>query len=255
MARRASIAEVSVGGNVPMTRVRQHYKEDRYRLDPCVRGFVVHRLKTGRCTSETVQRYCDAVFQLVDLVALRYLDARGVVDWRRIDHGLLVDYVATLGRSGYAGTTTARKIVALRSFFAYLAQEEVIETNPAEGLTIQTIGLAQSTPPQRANNGDTVAAYRNAAMRQLYYTTEMGVGELAALNLDSLDLDNGVVRREVRSPRQTVPISPRTVRHLREYVDKARPILAHAEDDTLFLNNRGQHMTRQGIWLLLKSGS
>ena len=95
-----------MGGTVPMTRVRQHSKVDRYRLDPCVRGFVVHLLKTGRCTSETVEHYCDAVFQLVDLVALQCVNARGHVDCSRIDHGMLVDYIATIGHSGYAGTTT-----------------------------------------------------------------------------------------------------------------------------------------------------
>ena len=58
----------------------------------------------------------------------------GAIDWSAVDTKALERYALTLRERGYADTSTARKVAAVRSFFRFLAEEEIIDINPAEHL-------------------------------------------------------------------------------------------------------------------------
>jgi integrase/recombinase XerD len=82
----------------------------------------------------------------------------------------------------------------------------------------------------------------------------MRVSELVALDVPDLDLPGGSVRCTGKGGRQrTIPLRPTAVRALDRYLADARPSIALTEHVALFLNHRGNRLTRQGFWLILKS--
>ncbi|GAJ17971.1 unnamed protein product, partial [marine sediment metagenome] len=97
-------------------------------------------------------------------------------------------------------------------------------------------------------------AKRDRAMLELLYASGMRVSELVSLNLGDVDLENGYVRCLGKGNKERViPIAPQAALSVAEYVKEVHPRLAHNKDEqALFLNMRGDRLTRQGFWQILK---
>jgi integrase/recombinase XerD len=85
----------------------------------------------------------------------------------------------------------------------------------------------------------------------------MRVSELVSLNVSDLSLSRQVVHCASRANKEReLPISPRASQALELYLERGRPSLLRdrgADEPALFLNHRGQRLTRQGLWLIIKS--
>jgi integrase/recombinase XerD len=104
--------------------------------------------------------------------------------------------------------------------------------------------------------GERPEALRDRAMLETLYATGMRVSELVALNVRDVDLDANTTRCSGKAGRgRTVPLKESAVAALSHYLRDGRPIIAdeHDEDPALFLNHRGNRLTRQGFWLILKA--
>jgi integrase/recombinase XerD len=97
-------------------------------------------------------------------------------------------------------------------------------------------------------------AKRDVAMLQLLYASGMRVSELIMLNLGDVDVTDGSVRCFGKgSKERIVPIHPRAAHLVDEYINNIRPkLLRDDEEQALFLNRRGERLTRQGLWQKLK---
>jgi integrase/recombinase XerD len=157
----------------------------------------------------------------------------------------------------------ARKIAAVKSFFNFLVNEGTLEKSPAEGITGPKVG--KSLP--RAISVEEVARLldqpgklstpekkRDKAMLELVYATGMRVTEMVSLNVRDINLRAGFVRCFGKgSKERIIPIHSKAVRAVKSYLDDGRVRLLAASGETaLFLNRRGQRLTRQGFWLILK---
>jgi integrase/recombinase XerD len=82
----------------------------------------------------------------------------------------------------------------------------------------------------------------------------MRVSELVSLNVDDVDTEGGYVRCFGKGNKERrVPIAPRAALTVKEYMQEARPHLARDNSEkALFLNRRGERLTRQGFWQILK---
>ena len=101
-------------------------------------------------------------------------------------------------------------------------------------------------------------------MLMLLYSTGLRVGEMVALNVQDVDESAGTVATYGRGKSRSVQIGSREAQEaLRDYLGRGRPILSRAREagaslassddrQALFLNHRGQRLTRQGFWLILK---
>jgi integrase/recombinase XerD len=91
-------------------------------------------------------------------------------------------------------------------------------------------------------------------MLRLLYSSGLRVSEMVALNIDDVDLSSGYVRCINRNGRERIiPLDADAVDALRGYVDTARISLVRRRDEpALFVNRRGDRLTRQGFWLILK---
>ena len=160
----------------------------------------------------------------------------------------------------------ARKVAAVKSFFSYLTAEGIVPVDPTEtlssprvgktlpkALTVQEIDELLEQPRKRS----TPEAKRDKAMLELLYATGMRVSELVGLNLDSIELRNN--RATVRcvgkaGKERLIPIHEQAVHALRVYLQEGRPELCRSKREKgLFINRRGERLTRQGFWLILKN--
>ncbi len=91
-------------------------------------------------------------------------------------------------------------------------------------------------------------------MLQLLYASGMRVSELVSLNLGDVDTEEGYVRCFGKGNKERlIPIHEQAALAVKEYIEQARPHLARSNDErAMFLNARGDRLTRQGFWQILK---
>lgn len=183
--------------------------------------------------------------------------------WSAVSRARLVGFVVALKERGYATTTVARKIAALKSFFHYLFTLGQISVDPTESLDSPRIdkvvprGLSHTEVNGlfvQSGGRSSPDDVRDNAMLRLLYSSGLRVSELVALNVEDVDLSSGYVRCVNRRGRERIiPLDPDAVGALREYLDSGRnALIRRLEEPALFVNRRGDRLTRQGFWLILK---
>jgi integrase/recombinase XerD len=213
-----------------------------------------------KCSPHTVMAYRNDLVQLA-----AHLERDGAMTWHAILPEQVTDYLQSLRERQYASSTIARKTAAIKSFFQYLTKTGEAETDVAAYLSaphvdryiphaITTDEVARLlAAPTRVKTPESL---RDAAMLQLLYATGMRVSELVALNQADVDREKGCIHCEGRAARsRLVPLTPTALDAMHRYLTQGRPMIARAhgaDTNALFLNHRGQRLTRQGFWLLLK---
>jgi len=212
-------------------------------------------------SSNTVAAYRNDLQQLTAYIKPKN-DGSG---WDKVDRVLIQDFILDLKKRKYAETTVARKVAAIRSFFAFLESEGAITGNPTEGLASPRVGkmLPKAISPNEVDElleqpckRSTPEARRDRAMLELLYATGMRVTELVSLDLANLNLDseNAYVRCFGKGAKERmIPIHEQATEAIQEYLDESRPLLVRNKNEkALFVNRRGERLTRQGFWLILK---
>ncbi len=99
-------------------------------------------------------------------------------------------------------------------------------------------------------------AMRDRALLELLYATGMRVTEVVNLRLDDVDWEAGLVNCPGKADRRRrIPLGA-AFQTLAEYLERGRPNFARDDSPPmLFLNHRGQKLTRQGVWLILKESA
>ena len=192
------------------------------------------------------------------------LDKRGIVPmWANFNRQDMIGYLLHLKDRGYAPTTQARKVAAAKSFFGFMVDEGHLKANPAENIGAPNVGRPLPKPitvnqvrrlleePAKLN---TPEARRDRAMLELLYASGMRVSELVSLNLEDI-LKDGYVRAFGKGHKERIiPIHQRAVLAVEDYLRSARPsIVTGRGEKALFLNRRGDRLTRQGFWQILKA--
>ena len=233
-------------------------------LDQGVRDFLVYLTTVKGFSANTSEAYRSDMTQLTEWLADPSEDLAPAESWADVSRDHLLGFVSHLKSREYATTTIARKIAAVKSFFSYMTTHDLIETDPSEGLSSPKVGRALPSPLgvdevesllNQPRGKTTPEAMRASAMLELLYATGMRVSELVSLSVADVNLDEGYVRCRGKGYKERIiPVYPEAIRALRVYIDEARPRLRRRRDEpALFLNRRGNRLTRQGFWLLLKS--
>ncbi len=226
-----------------------------------VDGFLEFLVVEKKFSENTKEAYKNDLHQLADYLA----GPQGTLDWTAVSREKLGQYIASLKQRDYANRTVARKVAAMKSFFSFLQQEGVVKNDPTDDLDSPRVERLLPKPlsyedvvkllDQPAKKGNTPEAKRDAAMLELIYATGMRVSEVVSLQITNLDLQNGVVRCVGKgSKERLLPIHQGAVAAVQAYLREGRPNLAKAKDadGAVFLNRRGERLTRQGFWLILK---
>ncbi len=200
---------------------------------------------------------------------MRYLAAQGAngaAPDQLISRQSVTGYISDLNGRQYAKATVARKVAAVKSFCAFLIDHGDLTSNPTadidsprapkpvpKPLSTEEIAALLREPRKY----DSAEAVRDAAMLELMYATGMRVTELVSLNIDSVHLDGELswVRCLGKGGKERdIPVPAQALDALARYLDDARPaLLKNRMQSALFVNRRGERLTRQGFWLILKS--
>lgn len=207
--------------------------------------------------------YKNDLYQLVDYLEKNHSDDTKDISWGLVDEQVISAYIVRLHDLGYSDTTRARKIASAKSLFGFLMDENIIKIDPTENLSSPRVGrsLPEALAVEEINrllssvaHGETPESKRDQAMLELIYASGMRVSELVSLDTDDVNLEEGYVRCLGKGAKERViPIHQKAIDALTVYLEQSRPIIATRKSGrAAFLNRRGERLTRQGFWLILK---
>ena len=238
-------------------------------MEDSISSFLQHLIVEKGFSRNTWEAYRNDLEQFEKFLEERQNgQAAGGVPWLAVDLNLLNQYIADLrDRKGYRDTTTARKVAAIKSFFSFLLLNGYISEDPTESLGSPRIGR---TLPKCLSEDDvtrlldvaakagTPESNRDATILELLYATGLRVSELVSLNVSDIDFQEAYIRCWGKgSKERLVYLYPKAVAELRQYLGSARVSLlgSHKGENALFVNHRGERLTRQWVWSILKTYS
>jgi integrase/recombinase XerD len=232
-------------------------------VDTCVTEFLEFLSVEKGASGNTIAAYRNDLGQLEEFIA--GTKNGHLIQWPLINQNKVMEYILHLKSQSYAEATVARKVAAVKSFFSFLQAEGKLKANPTEQLASPKVGKMLPKPlsvqeidelleqPSRRN---TPEAKRDRAMLELMYATGLRVTELVSLDVTDVQLEGEkpYVRLVGKGNRERqIPLLDQPVQELNDYIRFARPRLVGERDETaLFVNRRGERLTRQGFWLILK---
>ncbi len=235
-------------------------------MEQQLQTYLIFLKQEYRYSDNTVAAYRNDLTQFYDY--LRFESQSNLENWDEVTPEIINQYVASLNnrKKPYAPSSIARKVAAVKSFFNYLHARDMIPSNPTENIdspkvekrlpkTLASKEIAELL--QAPARGNTPKHLRDLALLHMLYATGMRVSEVVNLQLNDVDLPNEILmvtmREDDRRGRE-VPLQNEMNQILSVYLAEGRPYLVKDPKETaLFLNHRGQQLTRQGLWLIIKS--
>lgn len=216
-----------------------------------------HYLKIDQDKSDnTIQAY------LRDLtIFFDYCDKSSIDQWEQVDYAFVQSYLNDLHQKNYATSSTSRMLSSLRQFFHYLLKEQIITLNPMQKVLgpkkekhlPASLSLDQVEKILQAPDTSEYIGLRDRAILELMYATGLRVSELTHLSLRDLHLDLGFIQTIGKGNKERLlPIGEEAAYWLNQYLQDVRPLFLAKKTSRhtqhVFLNQRGNPFTRQGIW-------
>jgi len=202
-----------------------------------------------------------------------WLRQAGITEWGRVTRDSITDFLQQQRSAKFAPATVARRLVAIKVFFAFLSAEKLIADNIADTLVVPAAGRQLPRIPseedvirlidvklaggelqrQLVDKSAQAATLRDKAIVELFYACGLRVSEMVALDCSSIDINSATVRcRGKGSKERLVPVGAAALEAVAEYVDKGRSRFANREgENALFLSVRGNRLTRQSLWQII----
>jgi integrase/recombinase XerD len=157
----------------------------------------------------------------------------------------------------------SRLISGLKSFFSYLIFEKYREDNPMD--LVETPRIGRKLPPTLSTeeidmligaiNKSSLEGQRNVAIIETLYGCGLRVSELIDLKISDLFFEEGFIKVLGKGNKERfVPVNPQTEKFLKIYLQEVRPLQKPQvlAADTVFLNRRGQGLSRAMIFTIIK---
>jgi len=192
---------------------------------------------------------------------LEFLEDIGATSLKTISYEHIIKYLEEL-YGEYSDASVARKLAAVKAFHKFLVREGFTERLPTADikmpkkekrlprvLSVNQIGKLLDQPA-----GAGFSEIRDRAILELLYSCGMRVSELVALDIEDIDLRAGYVRCFGKgSKERIIPLGGYASEALTVYINKSRRQLAkNRRPAALFLNNRGDRLSRQSCWKIVK---
>jgi integrase/recombinase XerC len=229
-------------------------------LEQGLAEFYTHLGLEKNASDKTVKSYREDLTQA--LVFARERLKKGHVDPADWTTRLLRAFVSWLHEQGYAKSTIARRLAAVRSFGKFLCRQGVLQANPAKGLrgprpdkplphflTVADIQKLLTAPSQTD-----WAGRRDRAILETLYSAGVRVSELVGLDLADADLNDGVVTVRGKGKKERLALlGPAAVAAMNLWLPERSDLLARTslETDAVFLNKDGGRLTTRSVGRLL----
>jgi len=229
-----------------------------------IKRFLTYLVVEKGFSENTIAAYRNDLYQLASFVEEEAAKRGLAPSWVSFSRQGMLSYLLSLKERNYASSTAARKMAAAKSFFSFVVAEGILKDNPTQDLRSPKVGKSLPKPIsvsqvhrllEQPTKLSTPEAKRDEAMLALLYATGMRVSELMSLNLGDVDTAGGYVRCFGKGHKERlIPIYEQAALLVEEYITAARLQLARYREaeKALFLNRRGERLTRQGFWQILK---
>lgn len=182
----------------------------------------------------------------------------------QLQHKQLKEFVKCLNKLGMSATSQSRVISGIKSFYKYLLLENLMDNNPAYLLESPKLGRKLPTVLSveeinallAAIDLSTAEGERNKAMLETLYSSGLRVSELITLKISNTYLDIGFLKITGKgSKERLVPIGKVAIKQLKIYLKKVRSHIKikPGYDDFVFLNRRGSKLTREMVFMIIRS--
>ncbi len=222
----------------------------------CIELFESFLKNEKKASANTLSSYMRDIHQFAS-----YQEGNGGSPIAEASEEELADYIEHLRGAGKSVATVSRNIASLKNLYSYMTLNRMIEHNPSTKLVPEksTQKLPQILSSKEVDlllaQPECIDAkgYRDRAMLELLYATGIRVTELIDLNISDVNLSEGVIRCHSRDKERYIPMYPKAVKALSDYLELVRPqMIAMPDEQALFVNVGGERMSRQGFWKLIK---
>jgi integrase/recombinase XerD len=228
-----------------------------------IRLFLNYLAKEKKCSKNTLDAYHNDLSQLAEYIAgVTEKETPGLNQIALSEEHLKL-YTANLREKHYTLSTVARKIAAARTFLKFMAERGKVKDDLAPKLSAPKV---RKPLPKALSVSDihrvldetarlpSIDARRDRAMLELLYATGMLASELMSLNVNDFNRaqSNIVINSQKAKPR-VIALEKRIADIISEYIESYRiKLLANDRERALFLNQRGERLTRQGFWQIVQ---
>jgi integrase/recombinase XerC len=226
-------------------------------MEEALAEFLRHLALEKNASAHTVKSYREDLIQ-----ALEYLQTRQVLKPTQLTTRHVRAYLAWLHEQGYAKTTMARRMAALRSWCRFLCRQGELSANPANGLrgprqdkklphflSEQDMTRLLEAPP-----ADTPLGLRDRAILEALYSAGLRVSELTGLNVDDIDRDSGLATIRGKGKRERLALfGPQALAALERWLVGREALSPRAaRQSAVYLNRKGTRLTSRSVGRLVE---
>lgn len=231
-------------------------KADKKRAVNIVESYRRYLKLQRNFSANTVKAYMDDLQKLMGFLSGINVTA----DAATLDD--LRQFAASLHDIGIGARSQCRILSGVRSFYRFLLLDGYIENDPSELLESPTVGdhLPEVLTTDEVDRLEAAIdlskweGHRNRAIIEVLFSCGLRVSELVMLRLSQLYLEEGYVRVVGKGDKERlVPISTKAIKELKLWFDdRCHMEIRRGEEDFVFLNRRGAHLTRTMILIMIK---
>ncbi|MBP1699175.1 MAG: site-specific tyrosine recombinase XerD, partial [Deltaproteobacteria bacterium] len=222
-------------------------------MDQLLDQFLHYLVVEKGLSQNTIEAYSHGLVRFVD-----HLKRKKIQDIRDVGKFDVQGFLLSLRKKNLNTKSVVRDLSAIRSFFRFLIQEGILETNPVEDLESpkvaktlpEILSLKEIEQILEQPNLQTPLGMRDRAMLEMLYATGMRVSELTHLPTHQVNLEGGYVLLYGKgSKERIVPLGSEAMKWVALYLKGARGALAKGKESAfLFINRSGKEMSRQRFW-------
>ena len=228
-------------------------------MEKAILGFIEYLHKSKGSSANTEVSYKRDLNKLANYLGENF----DITSWDKVTATNLNSYMLYLESNNFAASSVCRNIASIRTFFKYLYKRKKIDHDPSEELkspkvekkvpvilSVEDVDKLLSAPDTTTGKG-----VRDKAMLELLYATGIRVTELINLKVTDVNLNLNYIVCKGHSKERIIPFGNSARKVLVTYVNKTRSTFitsARKDEGYLFTNVRGNQMTRQGFWKVLK---
>ncbi len=222
----------------------------------CLEFYKVYLLEEKRSSIHTIESYIRDLKQF-----FRFCFNQNVNTLKDISKTHIIAYLLFLQKQGRAISTISRNLASLRGLFQFLFNHGYINIDPTINLETpkivkkipQTLSVYEMELLLEMPDINTKKGIRDKAILEVLYATGLKVTELIHLKIQDVNFEEKNIFCNCENNRRIVPIGYMAVQSLDQYINNCREkILSDITQDILFVNMKGNEMTRQGLWKIIK---
>ncbi len=209
----------------------------------------IESLKSYGYSNHTIRNYSIDLSQFISFLKNK---GKGIENTTHID---IRDFIGERLKERNSKTSIARKLSSIRSFFGFLVEKKVLESNPSEVISTPKLDkklpsfLSEKEAINLLGEGKNLAEKRDICIIELLYSSGLRVSELVSLNWEDVNLKNRVIKVKGKGKKERiVPFGTYAERRLKEWFRLRFEInKGNIDEEPLFINMRGKRLTERSV--------